>query len=218
MNTLSEDITEQDTDVLKRGRPRSDLKNQEILDAAVTLFLHHGYDGTSMDAVAKCACVSKQTVYSHFTKKEALFAAAVAHKISDYFPEAVLEVFGKRTIEEELYIIARNFAGLLLGGEAMAMFRVLVDAAPKDNNLAEIFWETGPSVMLCHLADFLKHWVDRGVLNIDDLMEAGMMLVMLLKGNLHFMLSIGLIKEVPVDLLDSHAQKAVDAFLKLYRA
>jgi AcrR family transcriptional regulator len=46
-----------------------------VLDAAFELFLEHGYDGTSMEAVARAAGVSKPVVYDCFASKEALFTA-----------------------------------------------------------------------------------------------------------------------------------------------
>src|SRR5436853_3445874 len=46
-----------------------------VLDAAFELFLEHGYDGTSMEAVAGAAGVSKPVVYDCFGSKEELFAA-----------------------------------------------------------------------------------------------------------------------------------------------
>lgn len=50
-------------------------KREPVLDAAVELFLHGGYDRTSMDAVAAHAGVSKTTVYAHFGDKLELFRA-----------------------------------------------------------------------------------------------------------------------------------------------
>src|SRR2546430_8833816 len=46
-----------------------------VLDAAFELFLEHGYDGTSMDAVARAAGVTKPVVYDCFPSKEDLFTA-----------------------------------------------------------------------------------------------------------------------------------------------
>ena len=64
----------------KAGRPKSDLKRQSILEAAAGLFLEHGFSQTSMDLVANTAGVSKQTVYSHFNNKDALFSAVIELK------------------------------------------------------------------------------------------------------------------------------------------
>ena len=60
---------------------RSARKRQAILAAARTLFLRHGYGGTSMDEVAAIAAVSKQTVYKQFADKQRLFAAVITGDI-----------------------------------------------------------------------------------------------------------------------------------------
>lgn len=46
-----------------------------VLDAALELFLERGYEGTSMEAVAKAAGVTKPVVYDCFPSKEELFQA-----------------------------------------------------------------------------------------------------------------------------------------------
>src|SRR5437660_1442310 len=48
-----------------------------IMEAATTLFLRGGYQGTSMEDIATLAGVSKQTVYTHFADKERLFTHLV---------------------------------------------------------------------------------------------------------------------------------------------
>jgi AcrR family transcriptional regulator len=46
-----------------------------VLDAAFELFLRHGYEGTSMAAIAAAAGVTKPVVYACFPSKEKLFSA-----------------------------------------------------------------------------------------------------------------------------------------------
>ena len=69
---------------IRAGRPKSEAKAEAILGAAAELFLAQGFQGTSMDAVAKRAGVSKQTVYSHFANKEELFKACIGAKVAGY--------------------------------------------------------------------------------------------------------------------------------------
>src|ERR1700744_6559693 len=52
-------------------------KRRAILDAATEVFLKGGYMGTNMDEIAALSAVSKQTVYKHFSSKEALFIEIV---------------------------------------------------------------------------------------------------------------------------------------------
>jgi AcrR family transcriptional regulator len=46
-----------------------------VLDAALEVFLEHGYEGSSMDAIARAAGVSKPVVYDCFASKDELFKA-----------------------------------------------------------------------------------------------------------------------------------------------
>jgi AcrR family transcriptional regulator len=46
-----------------------------VLDAALELLLERGYEGTSMDAIASAAGVTKPVVYACFPSKEELFKA-----------------------------------------------------------------------------------------------------------------------------------------------
>jgi AcrR family transcriptional regulator len=52
-------------------------RQDEIVDAAVPVFLRFGYKKASMDAVAAAAGLSRQAVYLHFPGKEALFLAVI---------------------------------------------------------------------------------------------------------------------------------------------
>ncbi|PRZ44209.1 TetR family transcriptional regulator [Antricoccus suffuscus] len=53
-------------------------KRAEIFDAAVALFLHRGYDATSMRDIAAAVGVMPASIYYHYESKEALLVAAVA--------------------------------------------------------------------------------------------------------------------------------------------
>ena len=46
-----------------------------VLDAAMDVFLEHGFEGASMDAIAESAGVSKPVVYDCFSSKAELFKA-----------------------------------------------------------------------------------------------------------------------------------------------
>ncbi len=69
------------------GRPKDMEKRAAILDAAKALFVRNAFAGTSMDAVAAEAGVSKLTVYSHFGDKDNLFREVMRARIQDLLPE-----------------------------------------------------------------------------------------------------------------------------------
>lgn len=48
----------------------------EIIEAAIGVFLEKGYEGTSMDAIAKASGISKGGIYHHFASKDEVLLAA----------------------------------------------------------------------------------------------------------------------------------------------
>src|SRR5919109_761269 len=55
-------------------------RRPQVLDAALGLFIEHGYEGSSMDAIARQAGVSKPVVYACFPSKDELFRALLARE------------------------------------------------------------------------------------------------------------------------------------------
>lgn len=53
----------------------------DIKKAALDLFAHKGYEGTSMQDIADSVGLKKQSLYSHFSSKEAIYDAVLAEKV-----------------------------------------------------------------------------------------------------------------------------------------
>ena len=66
--------------------PKSDneQREQRILDAALELFVHYGYDKTTVSDIAHEAGVSKGAIYLHFESKDALFEALLIRELTLY--------------------------------------------------------------------------------------------------------------------------------------
>ena len=70
-----------DTRNKPRWERRKDARPQELLAAALDLFVERGYAATRLDEVAARAGVSKGTLYLYFENKEELFKAVVRENI-----------------------------------------------------------------------------------------------------------------------------------------
>ncbi len=64
-----------------RWRRRSEARPQEILAAALAVFVEKGYSAARMEEVARRAGVSKGALYLYYANKEALFRAVVEEGI-----------------------------------------------------------------------------------------------------------------------------------------
>ncbi len=72
----------------KRWERRKDARPQELLAAALDLFVERGFTATRLDDVAARAGVSKGTLYLYFTNKEELFKAVVRESMIPVIGEA----------------------------------------------------------------------------------------------------------------------------------
>lgn len=62
----------------------NDAREQRILDAAADLFVHYGYDKTTVSDIAREAGISKGAIYLHFESKDALFEGLFIREMTTY--------------------------------------------------------------------------------------------------------------------------------------
>jgi len=79
-------------DTKPRWERRKEARPQELLAAAIDLFVERGFASTRLEDVARRAGVSKGTLYLYFANKEELFKAVVRDSIVTVIGEAELSV------------------------------------------------------------------------------------------------------------------------------
>lgn len=198
------------------GRPKDLEKRAAILKAAKRLFTTQGFDGTSMDAIAAAAGVSKLTVYSHYQDKERLFVAAVECVCQEQMPAEIFTADLKGPIRKQLVTIARAFFSLITSDEALAVHRTIVANAQQSPKLAQLFWEAGPKRTQQAFQAFLLDEVKAGKLDIPDLHRAASQFFCLLKGELHARKEFGCGEPLTQREIDEHLNATVDMFLRAY--
>ncbi len=197
------------------GRPKDLEKRAAILAAAKRLFPLAGFEGTSMDAIAAEAGVSKLTVYSHFTDKETLFVAAIRERCTDQVPDALFDVDTSGPVRGQLVAIAHAFLNLITSPEAISLHRLLTSSGSTPK-LAQLFWEAGPLRMRQSFEEFLRQEVRVGQLDIPDTTRAASQFFALLKGELHARLLCGCGQSLSAQDVEEHVAATVDFFLRAY--
>lgn len=77
---MAEKITDQPR--RKMGRPsaiESQQLDEHVKACALDLFLDHGFDGVTMEAVAKAADITKRSLYARYSDKSQLFVDALKY-------------------------------------------------------------------------------------------------------------------------------------------
>jgi TetR/AcrR family transcriptional regulator, mexJK operon transcriptional repressor len=198
------------------GRPKDLEKRAAILQAAKRLFTTQGFEGTSMDAIAAAAGVSKLTVYSHYQDKERLFTAAVECVCAEQMPSEIFTADLKGPIRKQLLTIARAFFSLITSEEALSVHRTMVSNARQSPKLAELFWEAGPKRTQDAFESFLRDEVKAGKLDIPELHRASSQFFCLLKGECHARMEFGCGTPPTPREIDDHINATVDLFLRAY--
>jgi AcrR family transcriptional regulator len=84
----------------RHGRVPRELRERQLLDLATELFSERGYSGTSMDALAERAGVTKPVIYNLFGSKAGLFAACTSELGERLFETVAGAVAGIDDIDE----------------------------------------------------------------------------------------------------------------------
>lgn len=141
-----------------------------IKDAATALFLEKGYQATSMDDIAAAARVSKQTIYTHFANKEALFADLVLGNAArvDGFVAEISEAATGDDLASTLTKIARRYVGFVIRPEVLRLRRLVIGEAGRFPELAREYYERVPQRVYSALADLMSAYAAAGRLKITD--------------------------------------------------
>lgn len=198
------------------GRPKDPAKREAILAAAQVLFLSNGYEGSSMDAIAAEAGVSKLTLYSHFGDKEALFCEAVKTTCETRLPRRLFQLDEGASVEQVLLEIAQAFHALVNSPESIGLHRVMVTMATQNPALVRLFFDAGPQQLLLDLEQLFEQANARQLLRIPEPIRAAEHFCTLIKGAQHFRLLIGY-SDVPNDnAAEAHVQDVVALFMRAY--
>jgi AcrR family transcriptional regulator len=149
--------------MIKCGRPckgDEQLSRDRLLDAALQLFLEHGYGNLSMETIARDARVSMRTIYNQFGGKAGLFGALI-RRCSDQFIGSLSDDY---PLEEALTLFARQFLYRITRPDVLRMRAILIGESPRFPDLATQFYEQGPRRTLDHLAQFFGRQQKAGLI------------------------------------------------------
>jgi AcrR family transcriptional regulator len=191
-------------------------KRRQIMEGARRVFLADGFDGASMNDIARVAGVSKGTLYVYFDSKEQLFEALIreerhqqAERLCDFSIDdpdirCVLFNFGRRLIE------------MMIRPDSMSHLRTVIAASSKFPRLGRAFYEAGPCFGANRLTQYLTRRRDDGLLDIADPDRIAWQFLALCKAETHTALLFRMIDEVDPAAIEATISSAVDVILAAY--
>ena len=100
-----------------------EVRERQILDAAVRVFSRNGYHAASMDEISEVAGISKPMIYAYLGSKEDLFAACIKREASEFLEAIASAVKPDLPADVQLWYGLRSFFGFV--GEHRDSWRVL---------------------------------------------------------------------------------------------
>ena len=195
-------------------------KRAAVLEAAAKVFLSGGYLGASMDEIADLAGVSKQTVYTYFSNKEALFAAmasALSNEANDRVHNNVAEFGEDDDLEGYLVCYAVRQLEVVLTPRILQLRRLVIGEVGRFPELGAALYAGGPGRAIASLAATFERLADRGALSVHDPLLAATQfnwLIMSAPLNRTMLLGDGAIPSSKE--LREHAREGVRMFLAAY--
>jgi AcrR family transcriptional regulator len=143
-------------------------KRRQIIAGARALFLAQGFDGASMDAIARKAGVSKGTLYVYFESKEQLFEAIVEDERGAQAEQIFALDADNRDVAAVLTNLGTAYARFLCQPAKASALRTVIAIAERMPELGRKFYEFGPKCGMERLAAYLSAQCEAGVLVVDD--------------------------------------------------
>ena len=190
-------------------------KRRQILEGARAVFLAQGFDGASMNDVARGAAVSKGTLYAYFPSKEALFEALVregrarqaerfATLTDDLPPAETLRRFGVSLME------------MMATPESVAQLRAIIGVTAKFPQIGRAFYEAGFAHGVEKLAAYLAAETARGRLAVAEPGMAATQFLDLCKAGLLQRLLFGVDETLARAQIEANVARAVATFMAAF--
>ncbi|TYC65527.1 TetR/AcrR family transcriptional regulator [Stappia sp. BW2] len=191
-------------------------KYRQILAGARKVFRAKGFDGASMEVIAKEAGVSKGTLYVYFNSKEALFEALI---LQDRYSQAEIlqeALVSKADVETDLNRIGRSYLQKMSKPDKLSTLRMVIGAAEKFPQFGMLLYEAGPCQGRRDLGAYIQERITRGELKDCDVeLAAGQFFDLCVAGVLRRML-LNAGPKPSEEEIEANVEAAVKVFLAAY--
>lgn len=199
--------------IVRKGR-----KFDQVLAGAQEVFLRDGFEGASVDDIAREAGVSKATLYSYFPDKKLLFLEVAKAQCRRQADQAHAEVDPTAPPRVVLRAVACTFLRFIMSDIGQRIFRICVAESDRFPQLGRDFYQSGPMVLRTALIGYLQTAAERGEVRIDDFNLAADQFGELCKADLWPKLIFGVQTEFSQTEIDRIVDGALDTFMARYGA
>jgi AcrR family transcriptional regulator len=192
-------------------KPDKEKRRREILDAAFLEFSTKGYAGASMEAIARRAHASKETLYAWFENKETLLNTLFASRLYGMESRVVAAAEKDPSPANVLPIIAEDTVRFML---AMAPLTDAMGPGESGDKALRLLGQTIREERK-KFVDYISRCRAQGYIAFDDdPFEIASLFVAMAQGEWSMRLGTGMLDELTDKMIEDHAQRVTRIFLK----
>jgi AcrR family transcriptional regulator len=198
--------------------PDSSAKRRQVMEGARTVFLASGFDGASMNDIARVSGVSKGTLYVYFDSKERLFEALIREERRQQAERLTDFSFDDNDVRGVLFNFGCTLIEMMSRPDTLAHVRTVIAATNKFPQLGRAFYEAGPCFGANRLSAYMQRMNDEGVLRIADVQRAAWQFLELCQAGTFKPLLFRMVDELTRSQIEAGVQAGVDVFMAAYGA
>ena len=193
-------------------------KRRQIMEGARTVFLAEGFDGASMNDIARVAGVSKGTLYVYFESKEQLFEALIREERRQQAERLTDCTFDSDDVRAVLFDFGWRLIEVMSRPDTLAHVRMVIAASAKFPQLGRAFYEAGPCFGANRLSAYMGRMNDKGLLRIADIERAAWQFLELCQAGTFKPLLFRMVDEQPLARIQAGVAAGVEVFMAAYGA
>jgi len=156
----------------RRGRPTQAEAKQlhmKLRKAAVATFLELGYDGTTMDTIARAAGTTRRTLYARYPDKRAVFLDVIPWALTRRTDRASGAGHEDDDLVSALTTIGRGAIARALDADILRLTRIAMNESARFPEFAISAHSMTWSARQREVMDLLRHHREAEVIDVDDL-------------------------------------------------
>jgi AcrR family transcriptional regulator len=189
-----------------------------VLEGARQVFMADGFEGSSVDDIARAARVSKATLYSYVPDKKLLFLEVAKLECQRNAELAVMQIKSDGPVRQVLFNAASTMARFFRSKLGQQTYRLAIAESERFPEIGRAFFNAGPTIAKTALLEFLRKRVEAGDLVIPDLELAADQFIELCKAGHHLKSMLGIKHDYTDAEVDKVIHGAVDMFMAHYGA
>lgn len=167
---------------------KKELTSNQLIEAALGLFVQHGIEKTSLAMIAKEVGITKPSIYYHFDSKEALLDRIFEYTMKDYQFEYFIRIdecnehnFAEKLYEAGLHMLPEN------DKDVLKVFKEFISFALRNEKYLEGVAEIEQQ-FINGFKELLKKGADLGVVSPHNITVKAHMLSLVIDGIQDYMI------------------------------